>query len=206
MTLLKIDIDDKADISNVILPQEYLNGLKTIFSVVIKFLKENDIEYFVDGGTLLGCVRERGQIPWDDDIDIGMNPSNFNKLRKVLPILSKLGFACDDQPDDVIKIICPDVAYVRNFKFEDGEEKEGGPRYAAIDVFMYVPDKKKRYQLCHKENQKLFPNCFYNKNDLYPLQEYDYHELKVFGANNPIPYLERYYGDWKKRCIHIYKE
>jgi hypothetical protein len=206
MTLLKIDIDDNIDISNVILPKEYLNGLKTIFSVVINFLKDNNIEYFIDGGTLLGCVRDKGQIPYDDDIDIGMNPSNFNKLRKLLQKLSKLGFACDDQPDDVIKIICPDVAYVRNFKFEGEEEKEGQPRFAAIDVFCYVPDKKNKYQLSYKENIKLFPNCYYDKKDLYPLKEYDYHDLKVTGAFNPIPYLERYYGDWKKRCIHIYKD
>lgn len=55
---------------------------------MLKFVDEvcsnNEIEYWLDSGTLLGAVRHGGFIPWDDDTDICMTRDNFEKFKSAM--------------------------------------------------------------------------------------------------------------------------
>lgn len=53
--------------------------LNTLIDIV-KVCDDNDIDYMLWGGTVLGAVRHKGFIPWDDDIDICMTLPNYYKF------------------------------------------------------------------------------------------------------------------------------
>lgn len=75
---------DKIDITKVPPAQGLLRDIQLANLALLKELayvcEKNNFKYIIDAGTLLGAIRHKGFIPWDDDIDILMFREDYEKI------------------------------------------------------------------------------------------------------------------------------
>ena len=70
-----------------------------ILDQVVEICKKHNLKYILTAGTLIGAVRHKGFIPWDDDIDIALPRKDFNKLINI----------CQSELDDKFYLDCPET-------------------------------------------------------------------------------------------------
>lgn len=106
-----------------------LDEIKNIELDILKYIhkicEENHLVYFMAGGTLLGAVRHKGFIPWDDDIDLLMFREDYEKM---------------------IKIINGDNSIYHMESLESDKEY--------LSTFAKVTDTRTRIKFAHKMNDK----------------------------------------------------
>lgn len=56
-----------------------------IFREFIRICNQNNLKYYIWGGSFLGAIRHKGFIPWDDDIDVAMPRTDFEKFLTLAP-------------------------------------------------------------------------------------------------------------------------
>ena len=63
---------------------------ENLLSTFADFCNKNNLKYYLSYGTLIGAVRHKGFIPWDDDIDVEMPRADYNKMMELLAAKNNL--------------------------------------------------------------------------------------------------------------------
>ncbi len=102
------------------------NNILETLTVFDDFCTKNELVYYLCGGTLLGAVRHKGFIPWDDDIDVCMPRPDYLKLIEMYRINSSMfgdkyklfGHALNNAKFPFLKII--DITTHIDQKYSEG--------------------------------------------------------------------------------------
>ena len=169
--------------------------IKDIKDILATF-KRFDVPIYLSYGALLGAVREKDFIPWDDDVDFDVIKPIDYKTRKIVGwMLYDLGFIPQDVYFNVFNRMEPNeigyngddktgiIAMERNFKFSIffyGEDIENTGNYICIPRVCAIP-------------LLIIPKHFYDKPTTIKLHK------EIFTTPAPQKeYLEWVYGkDWR---------
>lgn len=170
-------------------------------SLAIKLLKSTteildqlNIPYWLEGGTLLGAVRDQKLIPWDHDLDIGIKFTNNKEISLLIRLLKKqfivrsLTFANDPKIWKLGKYRILKV-YIKKSSFKRTN--------LCLDIFLYykghIKDKGEVYQYVVWGK-----NAYHSTEYFDTLNEIYFYGLKVKIPSNPENFLQIKYGtDWK---------
>lgn len=110
-----------------------------IIAIIDKICRENDIDYFIDGGTCLGAVRHGGFIPWDDDIDIGMPAPDYVRFCAIAPNELPKGYSLHTSSNTKGFSALWAKVFKDNTRFIDDNACEAGCEQGIfVDVFPYA--------------------------------------------------------------------
>ena len=171
-------ITDKIILRNKI-SQDTVNKIYPLLRKTVTALEANRVDYWATGGTLLGTIRSRGMIQWDDDIDIAINIVDVPKLEDLKDEFTKMG----------LRLYKASGKY---FKVKYGHRNDDN---LWIDIF--IVDENGFYLQGHKAHRRYLPG------ELYPLKRGKYGNISIRIPNKSREYLTRIFPDWKTTA-HMY--
>jgi len=127
-----------------------------ILDYVANFCEHNNINYWLDCGTLIGTIRHKGYIPWDDDIDVGMLRPDYDKFMNMFNNNTTYYSAHCLENDKKWYLPYGKVLDNRTILFEP-DEKAGIKSAVNIDIFVYD----------NAPEDDVLLNRMYKKRDIY---------------------------------------
>ena len=110
------------------------NAIKVLREVK-SILDERGVRYWLDQGTLLGAVRAKKFIPWDDDIDIGTMYNEVEKIKQQISPFRKKGF---------------EISSLSNFAIEIKKDS------IVVDIYLFRIESDKAWRYEYGSKSKIF--------------------------------------------------
>ena len=167
------------------LKHQVLSDMRQLLEDLHIIFTENNIPYWITCGTLLGCSRHNGFIPWDDDIDINVELKYRDRLFDLL-----------SEQDNMNYVLYPARGGYK-FGFRNFS------RFPFVDIII-VNENNSIFQLCYPLDEngnctyevgKQWPNECFPVSDVYPLKKKNFEDFEVFVPKNYEILLHRIYGE-----------
>lgn len=168
----------------------------------------NNMNYWADGGTLLGAIRHTGLIPWDDDLDVQLAPGDEGILEteEVTKQFHESGFEL--RPIWFGYKLCPRElpSFGRLFREKafTGESWLGTYPWPFLDISLATYDSAIAGKIIYRSDvaQGWYPNFYFWDIELFPLKRARFGPIEINVPQNPYPYLTRVYGsDWNEYAL-----
>lgn len=161
-------------------PPEVIKGLYQILNDSHVIMERGNVQYWVDGGTLIGAVRHQGIVPWDDDLDVCLLPGQEEAFVNLAGDFKKLGYRVEKTSPFAYKVF-PEG---KDFPFLDvlTTVKKNGRIYYPTDALG---------SLKRRDGDQVF----LDESEVLPLKKVKFGSFQVMIPNDPMPFLRSLYGE-----------
>ena len=136
---------------------------------VINFLTTYKIPYIAFAGTLIGAIRNKGVLYWDDDMDIAIHENDLQKVLDLEPLLNSKGFSIYKFWGG-IKIFYTNNKLIKNKGWKHIKGEYFNWSWPFVDIFLfYENDNKINFKFHEHKSQ-----CHFKKKDFYPLKNQNF--------------------------------